>query len=195
MNIKLFGFSFDLEIIILIGIVYLIIVVHTISNCCSINVKKLKEGLEMLTPTIQIDETNVNKDDNKKETKETKETNETNENSLNETFTENELLAVKEPFVGANTNYGQSSQFDLINSVSSSAPYKPMGQNSVEFSQRKQQILPLQEGELDFLANVDFKPDCCPNTYSNSMGCACLTMKDYNYLITRGSNNVPYSEY
>ena len=43
--------------------------------------------------------------------------------------------------------------------------------------------------------NTPFKPECCPNTYSNSMGCACMTTKQYNYLITRGGNNVPYSEY
>lgn len=40
-----------------------------------------------------------------------------------------------------------------------------------------------------------FKPECCPNTYSNSMGCACMSTQQYNYLVTRGGNNVPYSEY
>ena len=54
---------------------------------------------------------------------------------------------------------------------------------------------PLAEGEMDFFANTDFKPECCPNTYSNSMGCACMTVPQYNYLINRGGNNVPYSEY
>lgn len=32
-------------------------------------------------------------------------------------------------------------------------------------------------------------------TYNHYMGCACMTTKDYNYLIMRGGNNVPYSEY
>ena len=54
---------------------------------------------------------------------------------------------------------------------------------------------PLAEGEMDFFANTDFKPECCPNTYSNSMGCACMSVGNYNKLITRGGNNVPYSEY
>ena len=43
--------------------------------------------------------------------------------------------------------------------------------------------------------NTSFKPECCPNTYSNSMGCACMSTKQYNYLVHRGGNNVPYSEY
>lgn len=40
-----------------------------------------------------------------------------------------------------------------------------------------------------------FKPECCPNTYSNSMGCACMSTTQYNYLNNRGGNNVPYSQY
>ena len=40
-----------------------------------------------------------------------------------------------------------------------------------------------------------FKPECCPNFYSRSTGCACMTTDQYNYMQTRGLNNVPYSEY
>jgi hypothetical protein len=52
---------------------------------------------------------------------------------------------------------------------------------------------PLSQGELNMFANTAFKPECCPTTYSNSMGCACINMDQYNYLITRGGNNVPYA--
>ena len=54
---------------------------------------------------------------------------------------------------------------------------------------------PLAEGELDFFANTPFKPECCPNAFSSSMGCACMDMKQYETLIHRSGNNVPYSEY
>lgn len=60
---------------------------------------------------------------------------------------------------------------------------------------RPEQPIPLPEGELDFFATTEFKPECCPNAYSNSTGCACMDLKSYNYLINRGGNNVPYSEY
>ena len=43
--------------------------------------------------------------------------------------------------------------------------------------------------------NTAFKPECCPNTYSNSTGCACMSTSQYNYLETRGGNNVPFSQY
>jgi len=60
---------------------------------------------------------------------------------------------------------------------------------------RPKQPIPLPKNELNFFEKTDFKPECCPNTYSTSMGCACMTVDQYNYLKDRGGNNVPYSEY
>jgi hypothetical protein len=64
-----------------------------------------------------------------------------------------------------------------------------------EILNRKPQPIPLPKGELDMFATTPFKPECCPNTFSNSSGCACMTTAKYNYLIERGGNIVPYSEY
>jgi hypothetical protein len=112
----------------------------------------------------------------------------------------------KESFVGANTNYGQSSPYDLrsSDSINTSSwnnpdmtvvPGKPLSKGVQEFLSRQPQPVPLPEGELLLFANTPFKPECCPNSFSNSTGCACMTGQQYNYLITRGGNNVPYSEY
>ena len=60
---------------------------------------------------------------------------------------------------------------------------------------RKPQAVPLPEGQLSMFANTPFKPECCPNAYSNGSGCACMTVNQYNYLVSRGGNNVPFSEY
>ena len=60
---------------------------------------------------------------------------------------------------------------------------------------RKPQPIPLPKGELNMFQTTPFKPSCCPNTYSNSSGCACMTVDQYSYLRKRGGNNVPYSEY
>lgn len=60
---------------------------------------------------------------------------------------------------------------------------------------RPKQPIPLPDGEMDMFATTEFKPECCPNAYSNSSGCACMTVDQYQYLKSRGSNNVPYSEY
>ena len=60
---------------------------------------------------------------------------------------------------------------------------------------RQSQPIPLPDGEMLMFANTEFKPECCPNAYSTSTGCACMTTDQYNYLVLRGGNNVPYSEY
>lgn len=49
--------------------------------------------------------------------------------------------------------------------------------------------IPLPEGELNFFKDTKFDPSCCPGTYSNSMGCACFSKKQLQYLTTRGGNN------
>ena len=43
MDITLFGFKFNLEILILIGVVYLIMVGHTVCGCC--NMRRVMEGM------------------------------------------------------------------------------------------------------------------------------------------------------
>lgn len=114
-----------------------------------------------------------------------------------------------ESFTGANTNYGQSAPY-LLGSQSGTVALDTNSWNQQDlvvkcdgsYSKgvsdilgRQKQPIPLAEGELDVFATTPFKPECCPNFYSNSTGCACMTTDQYNYLQTRGGNNVPYSEY
>ena len=72
---------------------------------------------------------------------------------------------------------------------------EPLSQGVQDILNREPQPVPLPEGELSLFATTPFKPECCPNTYSNSSGCACMTVQQYNYIVERGGNNVPYSEY
>ncbi len=58
MNISLFGLNISLEILILIGIIYLIMVVHTVGGCCNVN--RIMEGLE------NIDSSDITKKINNK---------------------------------------------------------------------------------------------------------------------------------
>ena len=46
MDITLFGFKFNLEILILIGVIYLIMIGHTLCGCC--NMSRIMEGLETI---------------------------------------------------------------------------------------------------------------------------------------------------
>ena len=72
---------------------------------------------------------------------------------------------------------------------------KPTSKGIQAIENRPAQPVPLPKGEMDMFATTPFKPECCPNTYSSSTGCACMTVDQYKYLNDRGGNNVPYSEY
>ena len=118
----------------------------------------------------------------------------------------NKPASKKEGFVGANTNYGESSFYKLgdnsqVDTASWSKPNltvvpgQPLSAGVKAILDRPEQPVPLPEGEMLMFANTPFKPECCPNTFSNSSGCACMTTKQYNALAQRWFNNVPYSEY
>jgi len=55
--------------------------------------------------------------------------------------------------------------------------------------------VPLPDGELFFFQNNQFKPECCPNPYSSSTGCACMSAEQIKYLNTRGGNRTSDSEF
>lgn len=190
MDISIFGYKLNLEILILIGVIYLILVGHTLCGCCNYSLMEaFTDASGNVATAVQDLSGNVPQPAGGAVANKIK-----------------GAIQAKEGFVGANTNYGQSSPFDLnsdsmINTSSWSAPDmtvvpgKALSPGVKQFLARKQQQLPLPEGEMDFFANSEFKPECCPNAYSSSTGCWCGTAQDYNYLVTRGGNNVPYSEY
>lgn len=194
MDINIFGYKLNLQVLILIGVVYLILVGHLFCGCC--NISGIMEGMAV-----------------KKQVEAKKAAANTNLPTQNAVGSKVGGLAppsvptqAKEGFTGANINYGESSVYDLTNDtpINTSSwskpnmtvvPGQPLSEGVKKFLAREPQPVPLPEGEMLMFANTPFKPECCPNTYSNSMGCACMTGDQYNGLITRFGNNVPYSEY
>ena len=169
--------TFRVEIIIFIVILFIILWGHLICSCSRINFNSLFNSY------------------NKKVTP--------NQHQYDLIMTN---PAIKEGFKGANLNNGQSAPYSTTyqKPVDTSTWFNP----NLTYSQgntpskgvqnildRESQPLPLPNDELLFFANTPFKPECCPSAYSNSTGCACITVPQYNYLINRGGNNVPYSEY
>jgi hypothetical protein len=183
MDISIFGLKISMEILILICIIYLILMIHTVCSCC--NVPGIMEALTTMDPSGNVDLSG---------------------NSVVAAKVATKVASKKEGFAGANTNYGQSSPYDLSYdvpldtskwvqpnlTVTKGQPLSPGVQAILD---RPSQPVPLPEGEMLMFANTEFKPECCPSVYSTSTGCACITPKQYNYLVTRGGNNVPYSEY
>jgi hypothetical protein len=192
MDISIFGFKLNLEILILIGIIYLIMVGHTVCGCCNYSLMEAftdPSGNMGSGKFIQDLSGNIPAPGGGAIANKIK-----------------GVVSQKEGFVGANTNYGESSSYNLnknipINTSSWFAPNltvvpgKTLSPGVQQILNREPQPVPLPEGELLLFANTPFKPECCPNTYSNSTGCACMSTGQYNYLVMRGGNNVPYSEY
>ena len=70
-------------------------------------------------------------------------------------------------------------------------PEQPLPQGVIDIITRPKQPVPLPNGQTDMFATTSFSPKCCPNTFSNSMGCACMTLEQQKYLTQRGGNNNP----
>ena len=170
MNIKFFGLKLNVEILILMGVLYLILVGNTV--CSSSDLSGVQEYF-----------TNGGNGGNVVDKKKKK----------------------IEGFVGTNFDSPKNNDLTRVyseNNVSSwDSPNltvkqgQPLSKGVSDILNRPSQPIPLPKGELLLFANTNFKPECCPNTYSTSTGCACMTTDQYNYLVTRGGNNVPYSEY
>ena len=206
MDISILGYKLNVEILILIGVVYLILVGHTVYGSCNCG---LMEGLEVMADSI--DKSGIIASDIKKKGQAMDlPAQQTSGTSTNTPATPPAVPTTttpgKEGFTGANINYGESSVYDLSSDTPLNAsawnapnmtvvPGQPLNAAVKKFMAREPQPVPLPEGEMLLFANTPFKPECCPNTYSNSSGCACMTGEQFNYLQMRGSNNVPYSKY
>ena len=212
MDISIFGFKFNLEVLILIGVIYLILVGHLFCGCCHIGLMEGFDGSGNSVPTtMPTSSTTMPTSSTTMPTSST--TMPMSSNGMGNGMVNSIPTDIPTPspskiegFSGANINYGESSNYNInynkpINTSNwdmpnmTVTPGKPLDSAVKKFLAREPQPVPLPEGELLMFANTPFKPDCCPNTYSNSMGCACMTADQYNYLILRGGNNVPFSEY
>jgi len=228
MEITVFGIKLRLGVIILIVVLYWLLWGHVLCSCSRVGLLEGVENMvEVATATKQCFDASNNPIDcppvvdgpaaaqsappmtNVNLTTETAASTTMPFTTMEEAADVNYGLPSLKPiegFVGANTNYGQSSSYSLSNNkrVNTSSWFAPNltytkggkeGKAVQNILNRQKQPVPLPEGQLLMFANTPFKPQCCPNAYSNSMGCACMTVDQYNYLIDRGGNNVPYSEY
>lgn len=174
-----------MELIILLGVIFFIMVTHTLCGCSRVG---LLEGLDTLSSQVTMAQ--------KKTT-----------STPPPHVTSSQMMGKKEGFVGGSNLYSDEpsqykpGDYSEVNTSSwvqpnlTVRPGQPLGAGVKQFMARQEQPVPLPEGEMLMFANTPFKPECCPSTYSNSTGCACITGKQYNYLIQRGSNNVPYSDF
>lgn len=185
MEISIGSYKFRVEILVAIVIVFWIMFGHMLCGCCRVNVfEAMTSGpspaKRMVAATAIYNRNNNISSDN---------------STTTEGFTGANNAAYGPEFAGARTpDYIMNPSTWSMPTLTYSPGTKPDAGVKAIWDRPKQPI-PLPEGELDMFATTPFKPECCPNAYSSSMGCACMTVDQYNYLRERGSNNVPYDIY
>lgn len=184
MNINV---SFRMEIIILIVIFLVIIGTFTMCSCSRISMAEGFTMLEFFKEKIV-----------KKFSKMNKESAEgfVSSNQYSTSISGNNLYPLND---GQSMNYEDTKNpiktDSWFTADLSSTKGKDKGKGIHDIMKRPKQPVPLPKGEMLLFANTPFKPECCPSSFSTGSGCACMTTSQYNYLIDRGGNNVPYSEY
>lgn len=185
MNISLFGYKMNVMTL-LFFVIVMILLSHTICGCR--NPYGLIEGAETMTEAEKKDA--IAKAAKEKEKKAA---DPTGIMGLVQKAANTESFSGMMPYSMVDekpVNTSMWGQPDLT-----IRPGQPVSPAVKAFLDRPEQPVPLPADEMLMFANTPFKPECCPNTYSNSSGCACMTGKQYNWLIHRAGNNVPYSEY
>jgi hypothetical protein len=106
--------------------------------------------------------------------------------------TTKENFQVSKPLGWKSMEENESDDVNLSSWVSDAIKYsKGMGTedrlNSLQYNSGPP--IPLPEGQLFFFKDTKFNPSCCPSTYTSSIGCACMSKKQFQYLTQRGGNH------
>jgi hypothetical protein len=136
MELKIFGLSCRLEVIIICFILGFILGSHLLFSCSKIGIQ---EGMAMMGTAI-------------------------------------------------NWKMGEGQIGDWTSKGSSYASSMGYTDTKSRYAQHKGTTVPLPEGQMFMFADNEFKPECCPSTYSSSTGCACITQEQVNYINQRGGN-------
>jgi len=113
-------------------------------------------------------------------------------NSVSAFTTTKENFQVSKPLGWKSMEENESDDVNLSSWVSDAIKYsKGMGTedrlNSLQYNSGPP--IPLPEGQLFFFKDTKFNPSCCPSTYTSSIGCACMSKKQFQYLSQRGGNH------
>ncbi len=202
MEISIGSYKFRLEIIILALILFWIMFGHVMCSCCTMSVREAFGGMAQVTNRLKedtvkstIDQQKMLDDAAKLDAAQ----------KIIDKANKRTTTTITESFVNAN-NKAYGPEFSSSNSAGYIMRPDTWATPTLSYSKGTtpsagaQDILnrknpPLAPGEMNMFANTPFKPECCPNTFSTSEGCACMDMQQYNMLVSRSGNNVPYSEY
>ena len=158
MEIKLFGYDVRIEIVVACVIVGMIMGLTLFCDCFQYS---LMEGMTTSTAAAATS----HNDKNKKKTTEGFKNLSNNDLHIDDSYTMGWVETAKRYASGMGNKNRLNTYKDNVGTP-----------------------VPLPVGELFFFADNKFKPECCPSTYSDSMGCACLSQAQVDYINQRGGN-------
>jgi hypothetical protein len=210
MDISINGYKINIEIIILIGVICLILFSYTLCGCCNGSI------IETMTNLTVDSSGNDNKDSSGNDNKDSsgndnKDSSGSNDNKDSSGNNNKDSSGNNNKDSSGNDNKDSPDKLTIIkqnlsnilNTVTKEGfasalyadkPYnlttdQPMSVPVKQSSHKGTQSAPLSESTTLIFSNTQFKPECCPNTYSTSSGCACMTDKALKLIQTRGANN------
>lgn len=188
MDISIGSYKVRFEVLLIILILFWVIFGHAICSCSTMSAL---EGFEAMSKMVGATTTTAATAKGKKQsTTTTTKTEGFTSNSNNGVFSDTQ-------FAGANSPDWYMPPQDWAQQSLVYSPGQKPSKGVKSIWNRSKNQPPVKKGQLSFYDNILFKPECCGqgSDASSSMGCACYTTENYNTLISRGGNNVPYSEY
>lgn len=107
---------------------------------------------------------------------------------------------IKEGFAAGKTIFGSNLGYNIGEGVQGSfSKVSPPATYDSYFSSldgnTQGLAVPLQNGEMAIFSENKSSPECCPATYSTSMGCVCETKPQMKYINQRAGNRTHNSEF
>jgi len=95
--------------------------------------------------------------------------------------------------ITANNNNYYNLKEQWVDNARNYSAHMDNNNGSDDKSEIKETTVPL-ENTMFYFKDNEFKPECCPSTYSSSTGCACMSEKQTDYLNERGGNRTKANE-
>jgi hypothetical protein len=92
--------------------------------------------------------------------------------------------------IGSSINWtmGEGQHGDWTSKGTNYAKSMGYSHSKSKYSQYNGGEVPLKDDEMLMFNNNEFKPECCPSTYSSSTGCLCISEEQVNFINQRGGN-------
>ncbi len=156
---EILGIKFNLVTLIIIVVLYLIMVGHVLCSCSTVKPYEAVRMFAKVTESFTTKKSNMMMEGFR-----------SGVNSMSgDVYSD-----ARAPPVNTSSWFTPNLSYTKGQDISKDAPV----QNILN---RPKQPVPLPEGELDFFATTQVKPECCPHSHSNSSGCACMDLNSDNY--------------